>query len=270
MTECLVGPPVSSFAPVASHMPYDQPFFDYVNFGATRSAGVVLPLLYDVLPVRSVLDVGCGAGAWLAAWRQLGVDDVVGLDGNYVERSRLLIPPECFRPTDLVGPFDCGRRFDLAQSVEVAEHLPDSSADGFVAALVRHADAVLFSAAVPGQGGDHHVNEQPYGYWRQRFARHGYTAIDYLRPLLFRSTEVEPWYCYNLFLYVRGDTLPALPEALRASVVPDDKPLPDVSPMTCRMRRALVRQLPVPAATAIAKLKERVVVRWRQPRDLRK
>jgi len=250
-------------------MRYDQPFFDYVNSGATRSARVVLPLLHAVLSVRSVVDVGCGAGAWLAIWRQLGVHDVVGLDGNYVDPRRMLIPHECFRSTDLVRPFDCGRRFDLVQSVEVAEHLPSSSADGFVAALVRHADAVLFSAAVPGQGGDHHINEQPYDYWRQRFARHGYKPIDYLRALISGRPEVEPWYRYNLLLYVQDEKLPALPETLRARVVPDDKALSDVSPLPYRIRRALVRQLPLPVATAIAKLKERAVLRWRDPPDLR-
>ena len=250
-------------------MAYDQLFFDYVNSGSTRSASVVLPLLHAVLPTRSVLDVGCGAGPWLAVWRQLGVDDVVGLDGDYVDRRRLLIPQERFRSTDLVHPFDCGRRFDLVQSVEVAEHLPASSANGFVAALARHADAVLFSAAVPGQGGDHHINEQPYEYWRQRFAAHGYKPIEYLRPQIAGCTEVERWYRYNLFLYVRGEILPGLSEVLRAAVIPDNKLLSDVSPLPYRIRKALIRQLPVPVATAIAKVKERVILRSRQPRSLR-
>ena len=245
-------------------MSYDQAFFDYVNSGATRSAQAVLPLLHAVLPVGSVLDVGCGAGAWLSVWRQLGVQDVLGLDGDYVDRKRLLVPGTAFRAADLVRPFDCGRRFDLVQSLEVAEHLPPTSAESFVASLVAHADVVLFSAAPPGQGGDQHVNERTYDDWREGFARHDYRAIDYLRPLVAGRSGVEPWYRYNMFLYVHAARLGGLDAKLRAALVGDDERLADVSPLLYRCRKALVRQLPVPVGTALARLKERAVVRSRR------
>jgi SAM-dependent methyltransferase len=115
--------------------------------------------------VRSVVDFGCGSGVWLAAWQRLVVDDVIGVDGEQA-RSSLKISAERFLAADLRKPIRLGRRFDLAQSLEVAEHLPPQSASVFVETLTTHAPLILFSAAVPGQGGEHHVNEQPPEYWR--------------------------------------------------------------------------------------------------------
>jgi SAM-dependent methyltransferase len=244
---------------------YDQAFFDYVNSGALRSARAMLPLLYEALPVRSVVDVGCGAGAWLAAWRELGVTDVLGLDGGYVDQSRLLIPAMAFRAVDLAAPFDCARRFDLVQTLEVAEHLPPAASDRFIAALVAHANIVFFSAAPPGQGGDHHVNEQSYESWRRLFAQHGYVCVDYLRPKVANMEEIEPWYRYNSFLFVRSAIVGTLATPLKEAIVPEGTPLSDCSPLLYRCRKAVIRQLPVSVNTLIAKVKERAVTRWREP-----
>jgi SAM-dependent methyltransferase len=246
-------------------MSYDRAFFDYVNSGSLQSAQRLLPTLQAQLPVRSVLDVGCGAGAWLSAWRGLGIEDIVGLDGGYVDPSRLLIPRAAFRAVDLAEPFACGRRFDLVQSLEVAEHLPPSMSDRFVANLVEHGDVVLFSAAPPGQGGDHHVNEQAYGAWRRRFGAHGYQCIDYLRPRIAAVAGIEPWYRYNIFLYVHRAKLASLAAPLRAAIVPDSAELLDRSPLLYRCRKAAIRHLPVRVNTLLAKVKERVVLQWRRP-----
>ena len=100
---------------------YNESYYSYIYAGATRSAGVVLPLVLETFPIGSVADFGCGQGAWLAVWRQLGVLDVVGVDGDYVDSRSLLIPPSCFRPADLQRPVALGRTFDLVQSLEVAQ-----------------------------------------------------------------------------------------------------------------------------------------------------
>ena len=159
--------------------------------------------MLDALPgVASAIDVGCGVGTWLAALREHGVVDVQGLDGPWVSESQLVIPPERFRRADLSQPLDLGRRYELAISLEVAEHLPAGRADGFVADLTSLADFVLFSAAVPGQGGRGHVNEQWAEYWAERFARHGYVACDVVRPALWHDDSIAYWYRQNVLLYV--------------------------------------------------------------------
>jgi 2-polyprenyl-3-methyl-5-hydroxy-6-metoxy-1,4-benzoquinol methylase len=142
---------------------YRPEFFDYIERGSLRSAATVIPIIRSLARVESVLDIGCGRGAWLSEWRRQGVGDVAGADGSYVDQASLAIPVEQFIATDLSQPIDLRRRFDLVQCLEVAEHLPADSADTLVDSLVRHGSVILFSAAVPGQGGEHHVNEQPYG-----------------------------------------------------------------------------------------------------------
>jgi len=242
---------------------YDAAFFNYVNSGAIQSARHLLPILSGSLQIGSVLDVGCGQGAWLAVWQTLGAREILGIDGEYVERERLLIPADCFRAHDLRQDFDLGRRFDLVQSLEVAEHLPKSAAARFIGNLVRHGDLVLFSAAAPGQGGDHHVNEQDYNYWRALFATHGYVPLDCVRPRLLGDERIERWYRYNTMLYAAAGIWSALPEALRRSRVEVDQPIADLSPPAYRLRKSLIRLLPVPVMTALAKIKERRVARAR-------
>ena len=123
----------------------------------------------------------------------------------------LEIPHAAFLRADLSQPLDLGRRFDLAISLEVAEHLPAASADTFVASLAGLSDFVLFSAAVPGQGGRHHVNEQWQEYWGERFARLGFAALDLVRRAIWSDRAIPYWYKQNTLLFVRRERLAELP-----------------------------------------------------------
>jgi 2-polyprenyl-3-methyl-5-hydroxy-6-metoxy-1,4-benzoquinol methylase len=99
-----------------------------------------------------VLDIGCGTGVWLAAWRASGVESIVGIDGDTVNPNWLHIPKDCFHALDLTKPvhlYQPGQVFDLAMSPEVAEHIPAEYAEQFLDSLVRHAPVILFSAAIP-------------------------------------------------------------------------------------------------------------------------
>lgn len=237
---------------------YDEKFFYYTNQISARSAEVVVPLLYDALRPSSVLDLGSGCGIWLARWKQTGATDIVGIDGDYVAGKDLVIPPESFIAGDLVRPVDLGRKFDLAQSLEVAEHLPASRASGFVSDLCRHSDVVFFGAAPPGQGGENHINEQPYEYWQKFFEDEGYEAYDFVRPQVLPRPEVTPWHRYNPVLYVRTSIAHTLPEAVRSTRVPVGTPVPDLSPALYRARKAVVRQLPPWATRALASARKRL------------
>lgn len=208
-------------------------------------------MVLDLLPVTSVLDVGCGQGAWLEVWREHGAR-VVGVDGDYVRADQLLIDAEDFVPFDLGGRLDLERRFDLVQSLEVAEHLPEAHAEAFVDNLVRHGDVVLFSAAAPGQGGTQHINEQPPAWWRQRFADRGFRVLDPFRRRLLEHRDVRPWYQYNVLLYVAEARLAEAPE-LAALALPDDTAIPDVSPPLYQLRKRLLAPLPVWLITQLAR-----------------
>lgn len=233
---------------------YSDTFFDYIETGARASARVVLAEADSHAAPRSVLDLGCGRGAWLAEWQTRGVQDAHGVDGPWVSRDNLLIPQDNFHPQDLTKPLDLGRRFDLVQSLEVAEHLPPDAARIFVENLTRHGDIVLFSAAVLGQGGENHINERPLTYWQDLFAEAGYVAHDALRPVLRDRAEVEPWYRYNSVLYANAAGQARLSEAARASAIPAGQPVPWQVPFSWRLRCAIVRALPRVAVTGIAQI----------------
>jgi hypothetical protein len=237
---------------------YDAAFFDHATQGSLASARRVSDAIKRIFPVASVLDVGCAQGVWLSVWRDGGAA-VQGVDGDYVDRSRMLIDPANFLAHDLTAPFDLGRRFDLAQSLEVAEHLPSGRAAGFVADLTHHADAVLFSAAPPGQGGEHHINEQPYEYWRDLFAARGYALFDCVRPLVRDDPAVSPWYRHNLFLFLSESAAARVPEYVRLFRVPEGAPVVDVSPLAYRARKQIVKRLPYWASQALARAKSRVM-----------
>ncbi len=181
--------------------PYDHKFYDAIRSGSRRSAEVVIPIVLELIQAKAVVDVGCGDGTWLAVFRELGVKDMLGLDGEYVDRRQLQIPELEFRPTDLSRPFALERSFDLAISLEVAEHLPAESAEGFVRSITRLAPVVLFSAAIPFQGGTNHLNEQWPDYWTGLFGKYRYLAIDCIRPRTWDDDRVEFWYRQNCFLY---------------------------------------------------------------------
>jgi len=235
---------------------YDTRFMNYADRSSRHSAQTISTLLRKALTITSVLDIGCAKGTWLSAWQESGVGEIMGVDGSYVATDELVIPRERFVAADLSQPIDLHRKFDLVQSLEVAEHIRSEAADQFVENLVRHsAGVVLFSAAPPGQGGEFHVNEQPYDYWRDKFRAHGFAAYDYIRPLIADDKSVSFWYRFNTLLYVREDTVKSLSETIRATRVPDTRRISDISPPWFRARKMLVRALPDAMQQALARVK---------------
>jgi hypothetical protein len=142
------------------------------------------------------------------------------------------------------SPVDLRRKFDFVQSLEVAEHLPESAASTFVESLVRHGDIILFSAAAVGQGGHDHINEQPYEYWRDKFLKHGYVLLDWLREAIKDNRSVEPWYRYNSLCFVKQDLIDTLPKDLQRRRVADTDPVVDISPYAYKVRKKIIKKLP--------------------------
>lgn len=184
---------------------YDAVFFDEMVHTSKKAAEFIVPDLIHKVQCKSILDLGCGTGEWLSVWEKHGIQDLLGVDGDYVSRSAMKISPDKFFVHDLEKPFDAGRKFDLAMSVEVAEHLPESAADNFVDSLTRHADVIVFSAAVPGQVGTWHINEQWQSYWKEKFESRGYEALDYVRNKWWNNPHIVWWYRQNILIYVKAD-----------------------------------------------------------------
>jgi len=238
---------------------YNDTFFDYIDEGARRSAERIVGLVSDWVAPQSVLDLGCGRGVWLGVWRDAGAADVTGVDGDYVDRSALAIPESSFCAADLTKPLALNRKFDVAQSLEVGEHLPEDAADQLIDSLTQSADIVLFSAAVTGQGGEFHINEQPLSYWQDKFQARGYRAYDCLRPELKSDRTVEPWYRFNSVLYANAKGAARLPDAVLKTALSDGTRLKDAGNLTWRMRRRIVRHLPQGTVTRIAQTRAMIL-----------
>lgn len=244
---------------------YGASFFKYTSEGSEYSAKIIVPIVLSSIPgVGSVADFGCAQGVWLKEWMSSGITQVVGVDGNYVDRQNLKIPPQLFFPNDLNKPINLGKKFDLVTSLEVAEHLNPESSKSFVETLVNHSDIVLFSAAPPGQGGENHINEKSYNYWAHLFEEFGYVAHDCIRPQIIDDGSVSYWYRYNLFVYANKNGMNKMsPEAKEKKVLSSE--IIDVSPPLFKLRKILLKNfLPSTIQNQIARLRY-LILKYRRP-----
>ncbi len=189
---------------------YDAKFYNDLRDGSKKSAEIVLPLVFREIGPQSVVDIGCGTGAWLSVAKENGISDVLGLDGDYA-RGSLQIQPGEFRPADVSKGFLLDRKYDLAMCLEVGEHIRTGNAPLLVESLTKAADVILFSAAIPGQGGTCHINEQWPEFWEKLFRERDFVCLDCIRPLIYNHAEVEWWYRQNLFLYAKRAALKKFP-----------------------------------------------------------
>jgi len=191
---------------------YKDDFFAGMEDANLSSARVVIPLALQFVQAKSVIDIGCGQGLWLRACMESGIEDVVGYDGEYVDREKLSIPKEKFIAANLEQPLQLGRTFDLAVSLEVGEHLTDGASRTFVKNVTSAAPVILFSAAIPGQQGVHHINEQWPDYWEARFKEQGYVPVDCLRHHVWNDKRVSFFYAQNVMFYIKESELARYPK----------------------------------------------------------
>ena len=181
---------------------YSKKFYESIQSGGVNSARKITPFLLSNLQTKSVIDVGCGCGAWLKTFQEQGLTDLLGIDGGWAKESFLLEKKQ-FIETDLSKDFSLHRSFDLVVSLEVAEHLPEERAAGFVRDLTNLGEIVLFSAAIPGQGGVNHVNERPPTYWSNLFRDFGFFPCQFFRLLFWEENDVDWWYQQNLLVFFK-------------------------------------------------------------------
>jgi trans-aconitate methyltransferase len=198
---------------------YDAAFYSAYESDSIGSARAILAVVNMLVSPKSVVDVGCGIGTWLKVWRDLGVENIVGIDGDYVNRRNLLIPAERFTPMNLAAPVKVEGAYDLVQSLEVGEHLPEQSSEAFVAFLCSLGPIVLFSAALPYQGGTDHINEQWPDFWAELFKKQGYVTVDAIRDRVWTNPDVAYYYAQNALLFVKAEVLDSLHPIIRQSVV---------------------------------------------------
>ncbi|RZL19770.1 MAG: class I SAM-dependent methyltransferase [Pedobacter sp.] len=191
---------------------YDDSFYAELDKGSYVSAQKILPVIKELFNPACVIDIGCGVGYWLKVWKEeLMVDDILGVEGTYVTDKLFKLESKHLLNADLKLPLDLGRRFDLVMSMEVAEHIPEENSDIFIENLIRAGDIIMFSAAIKGQLGTYHINEQMPEYWAKKFKKHNYIAIDYLRPKIWNDSSIAYWYRQNTLLFIREERLVDFP-----------------------------------------------------------
>lgn len=195
--------------------PYGTKFFENTEEGSLKSARVIVPLVVKIVNPASVIDFGCGRGAWLSVFLENGVETVRGVDGVYVDKEKLLIPRAMFAMGNLEVAVSGFGQFDLAVCLEVVEHLSCQAALNLVCTLTESAPVVLFSGAIPGQGGTNHINEQWPQYWDRAFLGKQFHRIDAIRLEILSNSNVEWWYRQNIVLYA-SDSAIAGNEELRS------------------------------------------------------
>jgi|KBSMisStandDraft_5_1062788.scaffolds.fasta_scaffold444296_2 hypothetical protein len=188
---------------------------DAVREGCKQSAAAVLPIVFEEIggTPDALLDVGAGEGHWGAAARALGVKATVGLDSARVANDDHVWEWDAERGDPLPvypDPLADGARWPLTLCLEVAEHLTPAGGAHLLRELTLVSDAILWSAAIPGQGGDGHINEQwANPHWAEGFDSCGWHLDDPFRDRLWECADVEPWYRQNLLLARPGRVDPS-------------------------------------------------------------
>tara|TARA_B100001175_G_C19480100_1_gene626600 strand:+ start:872 stop:1648 length:777 start_codon:yes stop_codon:yes gene_type:complete len=180
---------------------YDKKFYDSTH-EHTYSAQIILNIIFRYHRPRSIIDVGCGSGSWLSVADKMGVEKLTGIEADWLKPEMLITKKIDLFTYDVSEPLPSISKNDLAISLEVAEHLSESRSEGFINDLCSLADIVLFSAAIPYQGGDNHINEQWQSYWSNLFSKNNYEVRDIIRPIIWNNRKVKSWYRQNCLLFV--------------------------------------------------------------------
>jgi len=186
------------------HSLYTQKWYESFQDASYVSAKVLLRHFFSSYRPTSMIDIGAGIGLFLTVAKESGVVDLLGIEGDWVKGIHN--PSIKFIYQNLEEPLVIDKRYDTVLCLEVAEHLSPGRADTFVDDICKASSGVIiFGAAMPFQGGAHHVNEQDPSYWIQKFAEHDYECIDFFRARLWKEPLALTWHAQNTFLYIKKD-----------------------------------------------------------------
>ena len=189
-------------------------------------SGVITELLGMTLHphTTSVLDVGCGHGLLVEAWRNsaAGIVNSYGVEGSDAAVSMWpsQYKDKYYRLVNLESEESSRQQItstDFVTTFEVAEHIQPNKAAHFVELLTLYQPKLIFfGAATPMQDrgmNPSHVNEQPFEYWIHYFKDYGY-HVDWASSAMARMkllslqdrTEQQAiiqawWYPKNLLIF---------------------------------------------------------------------
>lgn len=179
--------------------PYDSDFFDSLIQSSSSSATFIAQYIYNSFKPRTVIDVGCGTGEILKVLSCLGEIECLGVEGPWIDKYQERYDKILF--ADLSEFIPLRKKYDLAICLEVAEHLEERFASTLISTLTAASDVIMFSAAIPGQGGTEHVNLKYPDYWAKHFWEHGFALYLDPRKEFLRTFDIAPWYQQNTLVF---------------------------------------------------------------------
>lgn len=184
---------------------YNKKFYESNRQTTLLGSKIILKLVFDKLKKqpKNIIDIGCGTGEWLNSAFELGVKDLSGLDGPWVESKSLINKEIKLKKIDLNIDFlqYKSKKFDFLICSEVLEHLDPKNNFKIIKKLCELSDVILFSAAIPGQRGTKHINCQWQSYWIKIFQLYNFKMHDIIRPSIWTNDDVEFWLKQNIFLF---------------------------------------------------------------------
>jgi len=180
---------------------YDHHFYDKLEKEVLKSSKVLAPIIVNKYNPKSILDIGCGNGIWLKTFEDYGINDYLGTDGDYVNEDIFRADYSKFIAKNLESEVNFNKKFDLAISLEVGEHISKHSSETYIKSICKHSDLIIFSAAIPGQKGTNHINENPQSFWAELFKKQGFHPYDEIRPIIWYDSRILYWYRQNIIVY---------------------------------------------------------------------
>jgi SAM-dependent methyltransferase len=183
---------------------YNNDFFLFHKENSFQAAKLIVPIILDTFVINSVVDVGCGNGSWLRVFLDHGINNICGYDISDLEQEAYLVNKKFIKTNNNFTSIDFSikGKYDLLICLEVVEHLPRKISKNFIKKISNVSPLILFSAAIPGQKGTGHVNEQVPSYWRRLFNDNDFVEIDFLKPLLWKNAKIAWWYRQNITMYI--------------------------------------------------------------------
>ena len=232
---------------------YEDNFFANEDHLALKSAKIIVPYILKHIKLKSVLDVGCGSGSWLYVFQKYGIKKICGLD-SHREYKYIRISRDYFKYQNLENRIEIKEKFDLAVSLEVAEHISRSQSQRFVDDLCRGSNIIIFSAATPGQGGENHINENNLDYWRNLFKNNDYYPYDVLRKTFNSNYSIAPWYRFNTLIYANKEGCSNMSYTFLKEYIPERESIKSYESFLWKLRRLIFRLFPNSFVTTLSKL----------------
>lgn len=199
---------------------YNRKFYEWIDTETYRDPEIIMKCIIEWIKPKTIVDFGCGEGLWLSIAKKLDNNiSVQGFDGEYIDRNRLKISINDFVASDLSQKILIKEKFDLAISTEVAEHIEEKYCDNFIDNITSASDFILFSAAIPGQCGVNHVNEQWQSYWINKFERRGYFVDLSIRNYFWSEIGITSWRKQNLLFFSKSEQTSIAPNRMLYDVV---------------------------------------------------